>query len=511
MSNRKKRNSSKENVSGTLSKKLEKITAWVIGVSVIIIPLFVRLHIGIHISPHITFDVLDTGIKTDFFTTYKWNLLVITGLLAAFLFAARSYLETETIKPGYINLPVLIIIVIIMLSLITSSYLNLALFGDPELREGVITTLIYFLLFFVASSTAYDKKIAKTVFWGLGAVVLVNAAIGMACFFGLNLVDFSLIKWLLVPSNASKGVFEGYLPGTLSNPNYISGFSGPAASAFLVMALLTSKMKTKVVNGILSVLAFVLCITSLSTSGFMVVYVLVPLILVFCFWMKPVKQVLATFALIIGVFLITLYGMGAYSPRVWEEAGFDKVVSPDRNVNTVNIKNDWPGKEFGLPKPGLSPGSGRLYIWEKTVELISQRPLLGYGAGSYGYYFPQGTKEKVQALERYNVFCTKPHNFYLAFAFNYGIPALLALLALFFMHFVKTIKFIIKHKDSEITPIILALFVFWLGFLLQWLVNDSVIGTSVVFWVLFGMAVSMMRQTEEAEAKPFMSRGRQTV
>jgi hypothetical protein len=78
---------------------------------------------------------------------------------------------------------------------------------------------------------------------------------------------------------------------------------------------------------------------------------------------------------------------------------------------------------------------------------------------------------------------------YLEVAFDSGLIALTALLTLLMLHLFHTAKKIIKGS-SDTMMFTATLFVFWCTFLLQWLFNDSLIGTSPVFWILFGVAVS---------------------
>jgi len=37
---------------------------------------------------------------------------------------------------------------------------------------------------------------------------------------------------------------------------------------------------------------------------------------------------------------------------------------------------------------GLSQHSGRLIVWEKSIQILNERPLQGWGPGSYKYIFP---------------------------------------------------------------------------------------------------------------------------
>ena len=46
-----------------------------------------------------------------------------------------------------------------------------------------------------------------------------------------------------------------------------------------------------------------------------------------------------------------------------------------------------------LPESGWGPGTGRIYIWEKTLKLVKERPLFGYGLDTLMYNFPHDNIE----------------------------------------------------------------------------------------------------------------------
>lgn len=195
-----------------------------------------------------------------------------------------------------------------------------------------------------------------------------------------------------------------------------------------------------------------------------------------------------------GLFIQTFGKIGwvqrvAYAEEFRTSEGIERLNStnPDDALEEV----------FGLPKPGISAGSGRTYIWRKTWELIKERPFFGYGLGSLELYVDNNDLQKVAGLWYENSIITKPHSYYLSIAYGIGIPGLLLFLALVFYHVVDMFRLWMK-KNQSVNYIQLSLFLGVLTFMVQALFNDTVIGMSLIFWIIFGVSVGVVKQMQRA-------------
>lgn len=153
--------------------------------------------------------------------------------------------------------------------------------------------------------------------------------------------------------------------------------------------------------------------------------------------------------------------------------------------------------ELYLPPKAEGLDPVRIYIWKHTLSLIAQKPVLGHGMDTLPYYIPQYTKERYAAFPHLQ-YPSKPHNFYLGIAFGAGIPALLCMLFLFGSHLWAVGK-VLLHS-AVLTPSIFqtALVSFFLSYMVQWLVNDSTVATSIYFWALLGVSISLHRESSWA-------------
>ncbi len=136
-------------------------------------------------------------------------------------------------------------------------------------------------------------------------------------------------------------------------------------------------------------------------------------------------------------------------------------------------------------------GSGRGYIWSRSLPLLQKTIFKGLGPDSFALYFPQhdavgkfiylGTAAKI---------VDKPHNLYLQIAINTGLISLLAVLALFGMYFFRSLKlFWTSNFSNWFARAGVAIFAAFTGYAVTGLFNDSVISVAPVFWTLMGMGI----------------------
>jgi predicted metalloprotease len=133
-------------------------------------------------------------------------------------------------------------------------------------------------------------------------------------------------------------------------------------------------------------------------------------------------------------------------------------------------------------------GSFRIYNWSRTIPIIKDTIILGYGPDAFSIVFPQ--KDYFGKLISYGtkgIIVDKPHNMYLQIAVNTGVISLFALLGLFLHFFIK----FIKNKNSISNnnfPIFISHFIGLgiIAYLITAIFNDSVVSVAPLFWVLFG-------------------------
>lgn len=148
--------------------------------------------------------------------------------------------------------------------------------------------------------------------------------------------------------------------------------------------------------------------------------------------------------------------------------------------------------------------SGRGYIWSRTIPLLKQSMILGSGADTFIFEFPQlDYVGRLFSGYADNQVFTKPHNLYLQMAVQYGIPAMIAFLVFFGMYFVQA--FVIYSKktlDTFEAKAGLGIFIGMIVYMITGLTNDSMIVVSPTFWTLMGIGIVinniiLKKETEE--------------
>ncbi|NSL52042.1 O-antigen ligase family protein [Calidifontibacillus erzurumensis] len=531
---------------------VDKIIFGMLIIILAILPLITRLKVTYFISPLISQNPnLGSSTVGDVFTYYKFIFLIFTTSILLILFLYRTFGIGIPIKKSIINLPLAFLSLFVTLSAVFAPYKSLALVGMYNRHEGAITYLCYFTLLFIASNLTYTKKMLHKIIYALYPLAIVNAVLGLLGFYGIELINNSFIRALLFPSDIQE---ESITAGsnfitTINHGNYVSGISAVLITIFLMMFILDKNKIRQALNGFMAILTFAMLLSSLSRSGFLTFVIILPILAILLVRSSEKLKSYSKLAIQLTAFAIIFVVMASNNPKVWDESigmfisnnPFVKEEQASRislqaaqvemfnqnnklNNSIININgyktfvldqlnkkefvskvyaetNDETNETFPLPKlpePGVGPGSGRLFIWENTLELVKQRPLMGYGLDTFVFHFPQYDPDKIANIETHTVIVDKPHNLYINILYGSGVLALLALLALFGIFFVKGLKRIFTQKlDHEEAIVFISLFIGWLAYLVQALFNDSVIGTAPVFWVVFGTVIALVEINKE--------------
>ena len=137
-------------------------------------------------------------------------------------------------------------------------------------------------------------------------------------------------------------------------------------------------------------------------------------------------------------------------------------------------------------------GSSRGYIWSRSIPMLKNTLITGYGPDTFVFYFPQyDFVGKIKAYNTNAIAIDKPHNLYLQIGINTGVISLIAMLIVWGYYIINSLKLYIKEtklKTIHYTGIII--FVSIIGYLITGIFNDSVVFVAPVFWILLGLGMS---------------------
>ncbi len=158
---------------------------------------------------------------------------------------------------------------------------------------------------------------------------------------------------------------------------------------------------------------------------------------------------------------------------------------------------------FG-PLVGLeSLGSNRGYIWGRTIPMLSDHILLGAGPDNYILAYPQNDyAAKANAYGQVQMVVDKPHNMYLQIAINTGVISLLALLAVWGIYIIQSLKtyWSIQYDTLE-KKMGLACFISTVGYLAAGIFNDHIVSVAPLSFIILGMGISLNIKIKNQQKK----------
>lgn len=137
----------------------------------------------------------------------------------------------------------------------------------------------------------------------------------------------------------------------------------------------------------------------------------------------------------------------------------------------------------------------RGYIWSRTFPLLSSTVLFGIGQDNFVYEFPNDDYVGKVNCSFDAQIITKPHNMYLQIWVQDGMFACLALIALFVMLAIFTLKNCFGSENKTwLQKMAIAILCGTSGYMLVGLANDATICVAPVFWILIalGFAINHM-------------------
>lgn len=150
-----------------------------------------------------------------------------------------------------------------------------------------------------------------------------------------------------------------------------------------------------------------------------------------------------------------------------------------------------------IPQPAITGyekfypfATGRGYIWVQSLPAMKKSLVIGRGPGNYAFNITQG--EIVGLLNTHGsvrLMITQPHNWYLQVWIEGGLPALLAMLALFIWYESNTLIYYFGRKTRSTVRIENAgLFTGLTAFMIVGMINESVVVVNPLFWLMLGIS-----------------------
>jgi hypothetical protein len=591
----KKKNKVKENVIKYYQKSIGYYVPLFI---IIVVPLIVR---GVMIElPIEAANFWKGGTKhIDLFSYYK-SLVLVMGTIAAICTFLSLYLnkKLDIIKEKKYYIPMLIYAIFAIISTILSKNKYVSVNGFMEINQGIFVLLSYILITFIMMNYVKEDRDIKVFVYLIMTVTIMEGLLGLTQYFGYDIFQSSFGRWLIMPSNLRNTElnfnFGSYtIYGTLYNTNYVGSFAALVLPISFILYLYSTKNKTNLINGIVSLLAFTLWIGCNSRAGYL--GVLFSSLIGAVIFRKKIKSnykkvLLLSFLYCTVIVILNSVSSGKVASQFtrlsltnevekmnteklnvrFEEISIEnnKLIiktSTEKLIGYVNeskinfmdetgkdlsvisnndefrftderfkeysfiIKPDKPyilkaniyGRKLNLfvqdeeikivsinnkltlpieaPRFNFFDGrerfaSNRGYIWSRSVPMLKDTLIVGYGPDNFVLQFPQE-----DYVGKFNTggnmtqtIVDKPHNMYMQMAINTGAISLIALIVLWGIYIIDCVKLYFTSELSSFVEYIgAALFLSIVGYLVAGLFNDSIISVAPLFWVLLGMGIGI--------------------
>jgi hypothetical protein len=135
--------------------------------------------------------------------------------------------------------------------------------------------------------------------------------------------------------------------------------------------------------------------------------------------------------------------------------------------------------------------SGRGYIWSRSIPLLKNYLILGAGANSFVFAFPQQDYVNLYNAGFGNDLLTKPHSYYLQLGIQSGMLALISFFIFYIIYFVWSVRLYKKITYNDLfSRTGIAAFLASIGFMFAGITNDSSMAVSPIFWCLLGIGIA---------------------
>ncbi len=369
---------------------------------------------------------------------------------------------------------------------------ELSIRGDFFRQEGVLTILVYTILPVLFAAFVFTRQQARILLLGLAVCSVLVAAYAIIQYIGFDPVKTAPFFGIRpLPGMQAFG-------STLGNANFLGKFLVLTAPLLMAFICISTSWKRNILWALacsISVAALILTETRSSWFGFFIAS--------FIFLITG-----ATVRILKKKLLLSLAGIMLVGLAFISIAAFARGKLPDLQKMITSRT----AEAFEIGK--LRENSTRFFMWEKAIDHIAMRPLLGYGPDTHVLIMQQ---YNLEYNRRFNckVILDRVHNNYLDVALAQGIFGLLAycgILVSFLMWLWRELK---REGNAETRIFLCAIFSGYCGYLVNDFFSFSVVSVSPTFWSLMGLTIALQHIgmcgkdacLDERGAPPLISNG----
>ncbi len=363
------------------------------------------------VSIALTFAISPLIYSTKAFLVFDIPKLVLiqSGIELAFAFfmlamSTHSPKEFSWRRPSWPTICLIIYLLSACISTATAFSPHQAWWGSTYRRQGLMLLLHDVALFWMVRSLSRKRVLRLTLLAGVLAG-------------GIGLIIMTLLEYWNIPAYSawkSAGAYAGRLVGPFGQPNYTAAYLGMVLPLFLAAAVTRTKSSKMFALAAVPLLLIGLWGTG-SRSTWIGIGCALLMVALFTLYRRFKAHRLTIVALLTGTALLYLTGfviLVSQNSLSWRVA---ELLHPER----------WDQIE-------------RFQIWDRSLALIDQRPLTGYGLDNLELVFPGSLRPTDTHLM--TVYVDRAHSHILDQALSVGVLGMIAWFALLGLTTLQTLR-----------------------------------------------------------------------
>lgn len=348
-------------------------------------------------------------------------------------------------------------------SVVSGIFANTTLvwFGQSERLEGVVTVVLYALLYGAGLQVGGSRQSVRMI-----AVALVVGSVVLSVHGLLQVAELDRTNFLA----GSYSLYLGSAFASLGNPNFLAGVLTIALPVGVGLALTARSRFARALWWACSAIMLGALYATYSQGAWLAVLVQISAGIALWLWSRQARK----------------RGVAEDAPR----RSFARVALPAVAVLIVGVlvivAATTIATQRGLRLWGGSitqSGYGRVLHLQTTADAIAERPVLGYGADNFL------SAHRIHRPARYSeVFAqsnNNAHSWVAQYGATLGIPGAVLLASALFLGLVR-IRPRSLGSDEPIDVFAAAIWLGLIGYVVQMMFNVAVLASTVPFWLLMG-------------------------
>lgn len=396
---------------------------------------------------------------------YEWigiarvTLLRIAASLLLVCWTLK-FLFLPYIRRSRFDLPVLLFLFLAFISTIFSIHAPTSLLGGYYRYQGLSTLIIYALLYFLVVQTSTEKRTDLM----LNVLIIVGSLVslyGLVQYLGFDFISWGKERWEVNRSFS-----------TLGNPIFLGGYLSLILPVAISRFLLARRFWVKLFLIASTLLIATAILTTFSRGAWLAAIAGILGFLIFSTRLNGLIKRVFVLILLFSLICVFLFLVGSF----WSKSNGGNITFAERISSLSRIREGSLGT--------------RLLIWESTLKVIKERPLLGWGPDTFRLVYPRASSLQEARAEGYLKLSDNAHSYPLQIATTQGALGLWSFLALL-VAILWTARDLLRLRETHFLRVS-GLFLGIFSYLIYLLSGIMSVEAGALFWMVVGLFASSL-------------------